>query len=122
MDLMTQLDKHDVREFFSKNWMTHDAMWYGACVRELGPAKANQLNKAAVRLMAGIEIKRVVKLMGGRPDAPLTDFHELAEIIETTFGLVKAGFMNFDFASRKRTCCKAVFMSASPIPASAGTG
>jgi hypothetical protein len=97
MDLMTRLDKNDVREFFSRNWMTHDAMWYGACVQELGPEKANEINKTAVRLMAGIEIQRVVKLMGGRADAPLTDFHELAEIIETTFGLVKAGFMNFDF-------------------------
>lgn len=97
MDLLATLDKNEVREFFSKNWMTHDAMWYGVCVQELGPEKANRLNKTAVRLMAGLEIKRVTKLMGSSADAPVTEFYELAEIIETTFGLVKAGFMDFDF-------------------------
>ena len=98
MDLMKTLNKWEVREILSKNWMTHDAMWYGVCVQELGPEKANQLNKAAVRLMAGIEIKRVLKLMGRQLDASSVDFHELAEIIESTFDLVKAGFMNFDFS------------------------
>ena len=98
MNLMETMDKDGVREFFSKNWMTHDAMWYGVCVQELGPEKANHLNKAAVRLMAGLEIKRVARLMRRPTDDPVTDFHELAEIIESTFGLVKAGFMNFDFS------------------------
>ena len=27
MDLMEKLDKNEIREFFSKGWMTHDAMW-----------------------------------------------------------------------------------------------
>lgn len=57
MDLMNNLNKNDVKELFSKNWMTHDAMWYGSCMQELGPEKANQLNKTAVRLMATIEIR-----------------------------------------------------------------
>ena len=35
MDLMKKISKGDVREFFSKGWMTHDAMWYGNCVFEL---------------------------------------------------------------------------------------
>ena len=98
MELMEITDKRDVREILSKNWMTHDAMWYGVCVQELGSEKANQLNKAAVRLMAGIEIKRVLKAMDRQFDASLVDFDELAEIIESAFGLVKAGFMNFDFS------------------------
>lgn len=102
MKMMEIMDKNEIREFFSKNWMTHDAMWYGTCVQELGPEVANRLNKTAVRLMAGLEIKRVARLMGRPTDNPVTDFQNLSEIIEGTFGLVKAGFMNFDFSFPKK--------------------
>ena len=108
MDLMSNLSKNEIREVFSKNWMTHDAMWYGACVQELGQATANQLNKAAVRSMAGVEILRVVKLMERDP-APPDDFQELAEIIETTFGLVHAKFMNFDFTFPEKNLLRGRF-------------
>jgi len=36
MDLLAKMNRNDVKEFFSKNWLTHDAMWYGKCVIELG--------------------------------------------------------------------------------------
>ena len=74
MNLMAIMDKNGIREFFSKNWMTHDAVWYGTCVQELGPEVANRLNKTAVRLMAGLEIKRVARLMKRPIDNPVTDF------------------------------------------------
>ena len=64
MELLKTLSKEQIREFFSKNWLPHDAMWYGSSVEELGPEKANQSNKTAVRLMTGIEIQRVLALMG----------------------------------------------------------
>jgi len=102
MNLMEIMNKNEIREFFSKNWMTHDAMWYGTCVQELGPEVANRINKTAVRLMAGLEIKRVTRLIGRPAADPVTDFQELAEIIEATFGLVKAEFMDFDFNFPKK--------------------
>jgi hypothetical protein len=64
MDLMNTLDKKEIREFFSKNWMTHDAMWFGGVMQEVGAEKANKINKGAVKAMAGIEIKRILKMMG----------------------------------------------------------
>jgi len=109
MNLIEIMDKNGIREFFSKNWMTHDAMWYGTCVQELGPEVANQLNKTAVRLMAGLEIKRVARLMGRPTDDPVTDFQELAKIIETTFGLVKAEFIKFDFSFSKKNLMQGRF-------------
>ena len=109
MNLMEVMDKKGIREFFSKNWMTHDAMWYGTCVQELGPEVANHLNKTAVRLMAGLEIKRVTKLMRRPANDPVTDFRELAEIIEATFGLVKAEFMDFDISLSKKNLMKGRF-------------
>ncbi len=98
MDLINKLNKDDVKELFSKNWLTHDAMWYGSCMQELGPEKANKLNKKAIRLMAAIEIKRIMKLMDKPKDVTINTFHEFAEIIETAFLLIQTSFLTFDFS------------------------
>jgi hypothetical protein len=98
MDLIQELSKDDIQELFSKNWLTHDAMWYGSCMQALGPDNANRLNKGAVRLMAGIEIKRIVKLMGKPKCYSPSSFDELTEVIETAFHLIQTSFMKFDFS------------------------
>ncbi len=61
MDLFKEMEQGDVKELFSKNWLTHDVMCYGNCVFELGPEVANRLNKKAVKAMEAIEIKRIMK-------------------------------------------------------------
>lgn len=102
MDLMNQLDKKEIREFFSKNWMTHDAMWFVGVMQAEGPEKANRINQNAVRAMAGIEIKRIMKLMGRPKDAVVTTFEELREIIDTTYKLIQPEFMklHYDFPEK----------------------
>lgn len=109
MDLMQKLNKVEVKELFSKNWLTHDAMWYGSCMQELGPDKANQLNKGAVRLMADIEIKRILKLMGKPRGYVADNFEDLAEIIETAFNLVQTSFMKFDFSFPEKNLLRGQF-------------
>jgi hypothetical protein len=109
MDLMKKLNRDDVKELFSKNWLTHDAMWYGSCMQELGPEKANQLNKRAVRLMAAIEIKRVMKLMDKPKGVTIKTFDELAEIIETAFRLVQTSFLTFDFSFPEKNLLRGRF-------------
>lgn len=109
MELLEKLNKEEIRELFSKNWMTHDAMWYGSCMQSLSPDQANSINKAAVRLMAGIEIKRIAKLMGKPKGLVVKDFQELAEIIDTTFTLIKTGFMNFEFSFPEKNVLSGVF-------------
>ena len=109
MDLMKKLDKNEVKELFSKNWLTHDAMWYGSCMQELGPEKANQLNKTAVQLMATIEIKRIVKLMDKPKGVTIKTFRELAEIIGTAFQLVQPGFLTFDFSFPEKNLLRGQF-------------
>ena len=47
-----------------KGWLTHDGMWFYHTQQELGVEKANMLNKAAIRSLAPIEIKRVQKTLG----------------------------------------------------------
>ena len=109
MDLLTKMDKNEIKELFSKNWLTHDAMWYGSCVQELGPEKANQLNKAAVRLMAGIEIKRILKLMG-KPKGYLAEsFDDLSEILITAFQVVQTSFMKFDISFPEKNLLRGQF-------------
>jgi len=109
MDLMKKLNGNDVKELFSKNWLTHDAMWYGNCMQELGPEKANQLNKTAVRLMAGIEIKRVMKLMDMPKQSTIDTFDELSEIIGTAFQLVQTSFLTFDFSFPEKNLLRGQF-------------
>ena len=109
MDLLAQMNKDDVKELFSKSWLTHDAMWYGSCVQELGPIKANQLNKGAVRLMAGIEMKRILKLMGKPKSYTVKGFGDLSEIIETAFHLVQTSFMKFDFSFPEKNLLRGQF-------------
>ena len=58
------LSKNELKEIMNKNWMTHDAMWFYNCLQEFGIEKTNKINKAAVRDMAAIEIKRIQKAVG----------------------------------------------------------
>jgi Family of unknown function (DUF6125) len=109
MELMKKLNRDDVKELFSKNWLTHDAMWYGSCMQELGPEKANHLNKTAVRMMATIEIKRIMKLMGKPKGVTVKNFEELAEIIGTAFQLVQTSFLTFDFSFPEKNILRGRF-------------
>ncbi len=122
MDLMKKRKKGEVKELFSKNWMTHDAMWYGSCMQALGPNRANQLNKGAVRLMAGIEIKRILKLMGRPRGYALNDFGDLTEIIKTAFHLVQTSFMKFDSLFPKKICSGDNSILALPMKVSRSLG
>ena len=109
MDLLMQMEKSDVKELFSKNWLTHDAMCYGNCVLELGPAMANRLNKKAVNSMAAVEIKRIMKLMGMPKEVRIRSFDELVEVIATAFHVVRARFMKFDFSFPEKNLLHGTF-------------
>ncbi len=63
--------EEQLKELLIKNWMTHDAMWFYHSVQEFGMEKTNVVNKAAVRSMAGVEIKRLKKAMGVDQDRDL---------------------------------------------------
>ncbi len=57
------MDKAELKTFLVKSWMTHDAMWLKNAFLHTGPQMANKLNRAAVRDMAGIEVKRLSKVL-----------------------------------------------------------
>ncbi|MFW9929687.1 MAG: DUF6125 family protein [Candidatus Thorarchaeota archaeon] len=88
------LDWKIIKEILIKNWMTHDAMWFFHCVSNCGIKNTNKINKAAVKSMAKIEIKRIKKLFGFNKIQNFTQFQELVKGI---FTIVKADFMDFSF-------------------------
>jgi len=91
---MKALKKNEVKEILIKNWMTHDAMWFYHCLRECGIERTNKVNKAAVRAMGMIEIKRIQKAIGMDKVETFEDFKSLSDV---TWGIVKGDFMKFSF-------------------------
>ena len=57
--------------------MTHDSMWFSHCTREFGIDKANKLNKAAIKSLAPIEVKRIKTALGIKKQ-PIETFEELS--------------------------------------------
>jgi hypothetical protein len=92
---MKTLKKNELKEILIKNWMTHDAMWFYHCLQECGIEKTNKINKAAIRSMAAIEIKRIQKAMG--MDNVKT-FEDLKMIVNIAFNVLKGDFMDFIYS------------------------
>lgn len=90
---MKSLDKKELKELLIKCWMTHDGMWFYHCLQECGIEKTNKINKAAVRSMALIEIKRIKKAIDIEK---VETFEQFKDLMEGVYGIVMADFMNFD--------------------------
>ncbi|MBM3120261.1 MAG: hypothetical protein FJ006_12095 [Chloroflexi bacterium] len=89
---MRALDTREVKELLNKCWMTHDAMWFYHCLQECGIEKANKINRAAMRAMATIEIRRIKNALGV---TQIENFEVLRSMIECALDLVTADFMGF---------------------------
>jgi len=90
------LTNHELRELLSKNWMTHDGMWFRHVLETVGIEQTNRINRAAIRALAPIEAKRMLKALGlKRP----RNFAEVKAMIDGFFGLQGADFMHvrYDF-------------------------
>ena len=83
-------------------------MWLYLCMQELGTEKANKINKEAVKSMAGIEIHRILKLMGRGKD-PITAFNDLKEIIDTGFKLIQPEFMKMHYEFPRKNVMRGGF-------------
>jgi len=94
---LDQLEKREIREHLVKCWMTHDAMWVYNCLQAFGIEKTNQINIAAVRGMAAIEIHRAAKLLGFEKKKVDT-FDEFVSLFEGIFQVATADFMAFEYA------------------------
>jgi len=93
---MTTMNTHQVIELLNKNWMTHDAMWFYNCLQACGIEKTNKINKAAIRNMAAIEIKRVQKAVGADN---LNTFDEFKRFFDMTMEIATGEFMKYTYIS-----------------------
>ncbi len=92
---MTSPSPEQVRQLLIKQWMTHDAMWLAHCMQEVGMEKANRINRRAVRSMALIETKRLMKLLGV---PAVNDFQSFQDYVNRTSEILVADFMGFSYS------------------------
>jgi hypothetical protein len=97
MGTLEQISKKDIKELLSKGWLTHDAMWFASCYRELGIEKTNQLNLAAIALMSSFEVARIRKAIGMQ-DVEIDSFEKLCRLVQAAFDLILPEFMQAEFA------------------------
>jgi hypothetical protein len=93
---INSLSKNELKEILNKNWMTHDAMWFYHCLRELGIEKTNKINKAAIRDMSAIEIKRIQKVMGA---TQINSFDEFKIFFDQAMEIATGKFMKYKYSS-----------------------
>ncbi|MCC6751649.1 MAG: hypothetical protein IT371_28615 [Deltaproteobacteria bacterium] len=86
------LEPAELKELLIKSWLTHDAMWFRHCAEALGLERANQLNLQAVRSMAAVEIRRLVKALGL---GEVRDMNALRALLDGAWQLIRADFMGF---------------------------
>lgn len=89
------LSKDQLKEIMNKNWMTHDAMWFYNCLKEVGIEKTNKINKEAIRGMAAIEIKRIGKALGV---AEINSFAEFKRFFDAAMEIASGKFMKYQYS------------------------
>lgn len=93
------LKKKELKDFLNKNWMTHDAMCFYHCLQEFGIEKTNKINKAAIRDMSAIEIKRIQKAIGA---GKLDTFDEFKRFFDRAMEIATGKFMKYKYNTPAR--------------------
>ena len=79
-DPLDRLSKQEIRDLLGKGWLTHDGMWFVHTAAELGMDRANVLNRASIRGMSEIEIRRLVAALATDTNA-LTSSDDLCLLL-----------------------------------------
>jgi hypothetical protein len=86
---LTETERH---EYLLKNWMTHDALWYGEAAAVLGMGEASPMNLRVCRKLGQIEFGRFLKLTG----TPMpTNMAEVKAVAEAGMELLVPPFMEW---------------------------
>jgi hypothetical protein len=101
--ILNKIEKREIRDLLGKGWLTHDGLWFYHTYQELGVEKANKLNKAAIRSLAPIEIKRVKKVLGIRGEK-IGTFEELKDFMLEALEMIlpNSVFEKFRFRSSSK--------------------
>ena len=97
MRIIDQISKHDLKELIGKCWMTHDGMWFAHTLFDQGIESANRINKAAIRALAPVEIKRFKKALNITDDQ-LKSFTTFRDFFQNVADLLIPDFMNVEIS------------------------
>ena len=80
-----KIDKEQLRDILIKNWMTHDALWYGEVAAKFGMAEASPMNLRVCRKLGQIECGRLMKMVEAPPPTGIEEYQELFELGKQVF-------------------------------------
>ena len=79
------ITREQLRSTLVKNWMTHDALWYGEVAARFGMAEASPINLKVCRKLGRIEFGRLIKMVGASPPRNMSEYRELFELGKQIF-------------------------------------
>ncbi|MBI5589552.1 MAG: hypothetical protein HY881_03620 [Deltaproteobacteria bacterium] len=93
------ISQKETVDLLNKCWMTHDGLWFFHCLKEFGIEKTNKINKAAIKSLSEIEIKRIKNALGKRGNIETFDGFRI--FFQKASKLVIPEFMNVTFSFPK---------------------
>jgi hypothetical protein len=90
-----EIDRGELKQLLLKCWLTHDGMWFYHTMNDSGIEKANQINKAAIKSLAAVEIDRIRKAYGLKE---VRTFGHIKTLCDAAFGVLTDDFMGFKYS------------------------
>lgn len=79
-------NQEQLRDILIKNWMTHDALWYGEVAKRLGMKEASPLNLRVSRELGRVECRRLMKEFNTTFPKNMAQYVELFDFVMGVFG------------------------------------
>ncbi len=79
------LTRDELWSILVKNWMTHDALWFGDVAKRFGMSEASPMNLRVCRKLGTIEYKRFMKMVGVSPPRNMDELQEHFEAAQRIF-------------------------------------
>jgi hypothetical protein len=79
------LNQEQLRDILIRNWMTHDALWYGEVARRLGMTEASPMNLRVSRELGRIECRRLLKGSNATFPKNMAQYVELFDFVMSVF-------------------------------------
>lgn len=79
------INQDQLRDILIKNWMTHDALWYGEVAAKFGMAEASPMNLRVCRKLGQIEFGRLMKIAEAPLPKDIEEYRELFELGKQVF-------------------------------------
>ncbi len=82
---LTALNREQLKDILLRNWMTHDALWYGEVALKLGMNEASPMNLRVCRKLGRIEFRRLMEMVKATPPSNMVEYRELFDLVKGVF-------------------------------------